>query len=67
MCVCVLHGGGGQVGVFVFELAVQSEASLLTVLVERRGQSVHLTEGGARGHLVTETDTHTHLSIKLSG
>lgn len=65
MCVCVLHGGGGQVGVFVFELAIQSEASLLTVFVERRGQSVHLTEGGARGHLVTET--HTHLSIKLTG
>lgn len=61
--VCVLHGGGGQVGVFVFELSVQSEASLLPVLVERRGQSVHLTEGGAGRHLVTET--HTLLSLKL--
>lgn len=53
----MLHGGRGQVGVFVFELPVQRQASLLTVLVERRGQGVNLTEGGAGRHLVTDTTT----------
>lgn len=42
-----LHGGGGQVGVFVLELSVQREAPLLAVLVECWGQSVHLAECGA--------------------
>jgi len=58
VCVCVcLHGGGGQVGVLVLQLAVQSEAPLLAVLVERGGQSVHLAEGGAGRHLVTMETT----------
>lgn len=52
VCLCVLHGGWGQVGVFMFELPVQSESSLLSVLVQCRGQSVHLAEGGAGWHLV---------------
>ena len=71
VCVCVcereLHGGGGQVGVFMFEFPVQSESSLLSVLVERRGQSVHLTEGGAGRHLVTMETTRccqSHWSSK---
>lgn len=36
----------------MFELPVQSESSLLSVLVQCRGQSVHLAEGGAGRHLV---------------
>lgn len=52
VCVFVLHGGGGQVGVFMLQLPVQSQTSLLSVLIQRRGQSVHLTEGGAGRNLV---------------
>ena len=62
VCVCVLHGGRGQVGVFVFELPVQRQASLLAVLVERRGQGVNLAEGGAGRHLVTDTTTRRRQS-----
>ena len=38
----------------MLELAVQGQASLLPVVVKRRGECVDLTERGAGGHLVTE-------------
>lgn len=48
----LLHGGGGQVGVLVLELAVQSQASLLTVGRERGGDGVHFGEGGVGRHVL---------------
>ena len=53
MCVCVhvpvsesgsSHGGGGQVGVLVLELAVQSQPPLVAVVGQQRGEVEHLAE-----------------------
>lgn len=52
-----LHGGGGQVGVFVLELPIQGQAPFFTVLVKRWGQSVHFAECRAGRHLITDNST----------
>lgn len=57
-----LHGTGGQVGVFMFELSIESQTPLLPVIAQCGGECVHLTERGARRHLVT-ADAQTKQSV----
>lgn len=49
-----VHGAGGQVGVFMLQLAIQGQASLFPVDAQHGGQSVDLAGGGAGRNLVTE-------------
>lgn len=48
------HRAGGQISVFVLQLAIQGQASLFPVVAQQGGESVDVAAGGARTHLVTE-------------
>ena len=45
---------GGQVGVLVLQFPVQSEASFLSVVGQKRSESENFAEGGAGSDDVTE-------------
>lgn len=49
----LLHGGGGQVGVLMLELAIKSQASLLTVGCKCGSDGVRFGEGGIGCHSLT--------------
>lgn len=53
-----LQGGGGQVGVLVLELPIQRQPPLLPVVGKEGGQGVDFAECRARGHHITEDDSH---------
>ena len=64
MCV---HGAGGQVGVFMLQLSIQSQASLFPVGTQHGGQSVDLAEGGAGRHLVTKENGGGGVNVSERG
>lgn len=61
-----LHGGGGQVGVLVLELAIESEASLLTVGCKHGGDGVRFGEGGVGCHSLAGRGARGELRVSTS-
>lgn len=56
------HAGRGQIRVLVLQLAVQRDATPLSVIGQQRQQRVGLLQAGSWGHGVPETWTRTCLT-----
>lgn len=55
------HAGWRQVGVLVFQFAIQSNASPLPVVGQQGKQFVDLLEGGTGSHRIPAAKSHTYV------
>lgn len=63
---CYLQRGGGECGVGAFELSVERDAALVTVVRQRRGQVQHLLQAGARLQRAAVPGAQIDFSVQAS-